>query len=166
MDAGVQSSYATPGTAEFSAVYFFCLEDSNCCALLNHNLVVSLTLVRLHARLSCASPPASLTDESLMHMASEAIQCEFGIIVGKLLLALEVAKCRHRSTHGARRQEPPNFRRFIFCPEDSNCCALLNHNLVVSLTLVRLHARLSCASPPASLTDESLMLCQVSGLGK
>ena len=38
--------------------------------------------------------------------------------------------------------------------------ALLNHNFVVSLTLVRLHARLSCASPPASLTDESLMLRQ------
>ena len=56
----------TPGTAEFSAVYFFCPEDSNCCALLNHNYVVSLTLVRLHARLLCASPPASLTDESLM----------------------------------------------------------------------------------------------------
>ena len=71
---------------------FLCPDDSNCCALLNHNSIVSLTLVRLHARLSCASPPASLTDESLMHMASEAIQCEFGIIVGKLLLALEVAK--------------------------------------------------------------------------
>ena len=95
---------STPGTAEFSAVYFFCPDDSNCCALLNHNFVVSLTLVRLHARLLCARPPASLTDESLMHMASEAIQCEFGIIVGKLLLALEVAKCRHRSAHGARRQ--------------------------------------------------------------
>ena len=52
-----------------------------------------------------------------MHMASEAIQCEFGIIVGKLLLALEVAKCRHRSTHGARRQEPPDFRRFLFWGE-------------------------------------------------
>ena len=83
---------------------FLCPEDSNSCALLNHNSVVSLTLVRLHARLLCARPLASLTDESLMHMASEAIQCEFGIIVGKLLLALEVAKCRHRSAHGARRQ--------------------------------------------------------------
>ena len=44
---------------------------------------------------------------------------------------------------------------FIFlCPDDSNCCASLNHNSVVSLTLVRLHARLLCAGPPASLTDE------------
>lgn len=56
------------------------------------------------------------------------------------------------------RQKPPNFRRFIFLPDDSNRCALRNHNFVVPLTLVRLHARLSCASPPASLTDESLML--------
>ena len=63
-----------------------------------------------------------------MHMASEAIQCEFGIIVGKLLLALEVAKCRHRSAHGARRQEPPNFRRFLFWgegeKEDIFCCGV------------------------------------------
>ena len=96
--------HANLQTNRLEIFIFLCPEDSNCCALLNHNFVVSLTLVRLHARLSCASPPASLTDESLMHMASEAIQCEFGIIVGKLLLVLEVAKCRHRSTHGARRQ--------------------------------------------------------------
>ena len=109
--------HANLQTNRLEIFIFLCSDDSNSCALLNHNFVVSLTLVRrLHARLSCASPPASLTDESLMHMASEAIQCEFGIIVGKLLLALEVAKCRHRSAHGERSREIVNIS--LKCAKD------------------------------------------------
>ena len=57
------------------------------------------------------------------------------------------------------RQEPSRNRRFYFFALMIRTVALCStHNLVVSLTLVRLHARLLCASPPASLTDESLMI--------
>ena len=40
----------------------------------------------------------------------------------------------------------------------TGCDYVQPHKYVVSLTLVRLHARLLCAGPRDSLTDESLML--------